>query len=135
MIFKSVVKVKGSLLISETRCNQVWDIKLQTDDTLVCEMDAKTLDTPYCDSFTCKEAWIAMRCSLDKNTIIFAKYMKVNFLKQTIFKSKIIKESEKGTITNALNWLQQAEEGGFFKQQESEGSLSYISMSVRNEDN
>lgn len=31
--------------------------------------------------------------------------MKVEFIKYTLFKSKITKEAEKGTVINALNWL------------------------------
>ena len=79
--FKSLVKVKGSLLVSETRCIQMWENKILNEDMIVMELDAKTLDTPYCDSFSCKEAWIAVRSSHDKNTIMFGKYMKVHFIK------------------------------------------------------
>ena len=72
------------------------------------ELDSKTIDAPYSDTFSCKEVWIAMQSTHDKNYIIFSRYMNVVFVKRTLFKGKITTEAEKGIIENAKLWLTMA---------------------------
>ena len=114
MIIKCVVAVKNVPFLTETRCTQTYQIKIKKDYQIVIELDSKTIDAPYSDTFSCKEVWIAMQSTHDKNYIIFSRYMNVVFVKRTLFKGKITTEAEKGIIENAKLWLTMAKQEGFF---------------------
>ena len=60
MVIKCVVAVRNVPFISETRSTYVYEIKVKTDFMMVVELDTKTIDAPYSDTFSCKEVWIAI---------------------------------------------------------------------------
>ena len=60
------------------------------------EIRSQTLDAPYGDSFINCEVMIVV--SDDMGGSIFVTYVKVDFIKNTIFKNKIEKASESGLI-------------------------------------
>jgi len=58
MIIDCTVPVVGVPFIKETRCIKTSTIIARSDTELVVEVDIKTLDAPYSETFTCKEMWI-----------------------------------------------------------------------------
>ena len=63
MIVECNVPVVGVPFISQTRCIKTQTIITRSETELVIEVDAKTLDAPYSDTFTCKEMWILVSAS------------------------------------------------------------------------
>lgn len=79
------------------------------------EIDCKTYDVPYCDTFLCKECWVITGSDVEShNRCILTQYIKVDMLKYTIFKSKIIFKGEEGVEMTLKAWNEQAEKYGHF---------------------
>ena len=113
MVIKCVVAVRNVPFISETRSTYVYEMKVKTDFMIVVELDTKTIDAPYSDTFSCKEVWIAIQSTKNCNYIVFSRLMNVVFVKRTLLKNKITSEAEKGMIENANNWLTMAKKQGY----------------------
>ena len=74
------------------------------------EIDTKTIDAPYSDTFSCKECQFILG---DQNRIIFHQVFKIDFVKSTMFRSKITVRAEQGMIEATEKWHQRAEKDGF----------------------
>ena len=84
-----VVPVTGVPFIKETRHERKIELPEHTKTQLLMKMESKTPDAPYSDSFVIREAWLAVTKSETNKRCILQKYMKVDFLKYTMFKSQI----------------------------------------------
>ena len=60
MIITCSVPVAGVPFISSTRAIKTVSLIKKTETELVIEIDVKTLDAPYSDTFSCKEIWIIL---------------------------------------------------------------------------
>ena len=84
-------------------------------------MDARTPDAPYGETFSVREVWLAHAASAEaaEHQIVFQRLMKLEFVKYTIFKSRIEQEAKKGCVAHSLHWFALAEKGGHFIKHES----------------
>ena len=98
MITHSVVPVTGAPFINSTRCIKTCTIVNRTDDSLIVEFNTKTLDAPYSDTFSCREVWIMLSGNPKEQKCIVAKKYNIDFVKSTIFRSKIEDRASKGII-------------------------------------
>jgi hypothetical protein len=72
---------------------------------IVVEIDCKTYDAPYCDTFLCKECWVITGSDIEAHErSILTQFIKVEMLKYTIFKSKIIYKGEEGVGLTLKAW-------------------------------
>lgn len=71
-------------------------------------MDTTTIDAPYSDTFSCKMAWIVVSANENEQRSIIKVLHKVNFVKSTMFKSKIKARASEGMIETASFWLNHA---------------------------
>lgn len=60
MIIHCSVPVTGVPFINSTRAVKTLTLVKHTSEELMVEIDIKTLDAPYCDSFSLKEVWIVV---------------------------------------------------------------------------
>lgn len=60
MIIDCSVPVTGVPFISTTRAIKTITMLQRSEAELIIEIDVKTLDAPYSDTFTCKENWILL---------------------------------------------------------------------------
>lgn len=110
MVMTSVVPVHGVPFCNSTRCIKVFTIRQKSDKSIVIEADARTPDAPYGETFSVRE--VQMAHAGESDVIVYQRLMKLEFVKYTIFKSKIKQEATKGCIANAAKWLELAEKGG-----------------------
>ena len=86
---KCVIPLEGVPFCDSTRCTKTFVIKKKSDTQLIIEIDSKTIDAPYSDTFSCKELWIAVCREKGASTIAFQRLMQVAFVKWTMLKAKI----------------------------------------------
>lgn len=92
------------------------------------KMVSKTPDAPYSDTFVIREAWLAVTKSETDQRCILQKYMKVDFLKYTMFKSQITGRAEEGYFETEGTWKKHVEEVGLLKRQ---GSVAASESSIQ----
>lgn len=114
MVIHCVVPVTGAPFINSTRCIKTCTIVTRTDDTLVIEYNTKTLDAPYSDTFSCREVWIVLSGNPNEQKCIVEKKYNIDFVKSTIFKSKIEDRASKGIIESNQFWSDHAKKNGHF---------------------
>jgi len=109
------VPVHGVPFCNQTRIVKNVTMKEHTNTHYVLEADSKTLDAPYSDTFSCKEAYVFIEdCSKKyEETLFFQRFMKIDFVKYTMFRSKITTQAELGIIDASKIWFNQAYERGF----------------------
>jgi len=112
MDINMVVPLTGVPFVNQTRCLKQVTIVSQSESKLVIEMDVKTFDAPYCDTFICKEAWVVLQPLPEQQRCIVVKSMKIHFVKSTFFKGKIQARSEQGMQETAVAWLKHAQQRG-----------------------
>ena len=115
MILNNVIPVTGVPFVNSTRGLITIQMKVRNKKELVIEIDTKTLDAPYCDTFTCKEVWILMSGKEDEPKSILIKKHGVMFVKSTIFKSKIMGRAMDGQIETGKVWLDYVTKNGLLK--------------------
>ena len=96
MIVNTVVPVTGVPFINSTRAIKTLTLVERTSTQFVLEVDTKTIDAPYSDTFSCKELWIVMSQSEKQQKSILIRKQKIAFVKYTMFKSKIQARAEEG---------------------------------------
>lgn len=91
MVLTEVVPVVGVPFINSTRSVKTLKIVERTSSQLVVEMSIKSLDAPYCDTFLCEEVWIVTGSSSkpQQERCVLQQMIRINFVKYTMFKSKI----------------------------------------------
>ena len=48
----------GIPFVYETDNTKIYELVERTDNKVIIELDAKTKEAPYSDTFSCKELWI-----------------------------------------------------------------------------
>ena len=81
--------VKGVPFCDKTRIKAVTEIIQKDEDVLIIKKESKTLDAPYSDTFSCFECWVLINKRTQSESCLFLKLMRVNFVKYTMFRSKI----------------------------------------------
>lgn len=114
MTLEAVVPVKGVPFCDETRCFKTFTIKQKNEKQTVIEMEAHTPDVPYGQTFCVRESWLTAQSPDKPDQILFSRLMKIEFVKYTIFQSKINKAGYAGIKENAAVWLEQAKERDCF---------------------
>ena len=99
-----VIPLVGVPFCESTRCTKTFQIKKKTDTQIIIEIDSKTIDAPYSDTFSCKELWIAMCREKGEPMIVMQKLMQVAFVKWTMLKAKIQGAAEAGLVEVAQIW-------------------------------
>mmetsp|Transcript_14877 Transcript_14877/g.23060 ORF Transcript_14877/g.23060 Transcript_14877/m.23060 type:complete len:268 (+) Transcript_14877:556-1359(+) len=125
-----VVPVSGVPFIKQTRCNKNIFIRTRAEDKLVVEMESQTIDAPYSDCFLCKEAWIVVSDSASSCRCVLQKYIKIHFVKSTMFKSKIMARAEEGMRDAAVKWLQFAKDKGHLDKKPEAAPVEVMSPEV-----
>jgi len=87
MIINSIVPLVGVPFISQTRATKTCNIVHRSETKLIVDVDVKTHDAPYGDTFTCKEAWIVMAKSGNEPRSMLQIKSRIDFVKYTFFKS------------------------------------------------
>lgn len=59
-ILNCIIPLVGVPFINKTRCTKTITLIDRTPSRIVVEVDCKTYDAPYCDTFLCKECWIVI---------------------------------------------------------------------------
>lgn len=108
MIINVNIPVVGVPFIRETRAVKTVTIQVRSATELIVEMDTVTIDAPYSDTFSCKMAWIVVSANENEQRSIIKVLHKVNFVKSTMFKSKIKARASEGMIETASLWLNHA---------------------------
>jgi len=103
-----VIPVTGVPFIKQTRANKTINISKREDTKIVLDVVSQTIDAPYSDCFLCKESWLLLTDSPNSHRCIVQKYVKVHFVKSTMFKNKILARAEEGLRDAAKAWLQNA---------------------------
>merc|ERR1719329_1900726 len=80
-------------------------------------MNTKTPDAPYSDTFNMYEAWVGVS-KPGQHRCILQKFLKLDFVKYTMFKSQILARSIQGYEDTETFWKQSAEEKGCFKKRD-----------------
>ena len=60
LIFKCIVPVVGVPFCTQTRITKTVEIMQINPELIVIEIDSKTIDAPYSDSFSCKECFVTV---------------------------------------------------------------------------
>lgn len=81
MIIHCNVPVSGVPFITTTRAIKTVQLISRSDTELIIEMDVKTLDAPYCDTFTCKIAWIVQSAKANEQRSVIKVLNKIDFTK------------------------------------------------------
>lgn len=111
-IINLVVPVVGVPFISSTRATVTVNLQKKLENKIVLDIDTKTIDAPYSDTFSSKEAQIVVG---DKNRCLFLQVFKIDFVKSTMFRSKITGRAEQGMVEAAEKWHQRAKRDGHFE--------------------
>ena len=112
MIINCVVPVQGVPFITSTRCTKTINLIFRSPTKLVLEMDTKTHDAPYSDTFSCKELWIVISNSGSEPKSLLMKKLKIAFVKYTMFKSKIEGRASEGIMETNATWLKYVLDNG-----------------------
>lgn len=100
-----IIPLVGVPFINQTRCTKTISLIERSGSRIVVEIDCKTYDAPYCDTFLCKECWVITGSEIESlERSILTQYIKVEMLKYTIFKSKIIYKGEEGVALTLKAW-------------------------------
>ena len=106
MHIDSVLPIKGVPFCDETTCNKVFKVVENTPCKLVLDVDSKTVEAPYSDTFYVQEAWIVLSSqSLCEKKSIFIRIAYVNFVKYTMFKGTVTDKATEGIKEAAKFWL------------------------------
>ena len=89
MQITSIIKLKGIPYYPQTRSIRDIELLQHSEDRLVIQLATKTLDAPYSDTFVCKYAIILASKNPGEAKTILSRHMKCDFVKYTMFKSKI----------------------------------------------
>jgi hypothetical protein len=60
LVFKCIVPVVGVPFCTQTRIVKTCEIMQISPELIVIEVDTKTIDAPYSDSFSCKESFVSV---------------------------------------------------------------------------
>jgi hypothetical protein len=112
MKINSVVPLVGVPFISQTRATKTCNIVHRSETKLIVEVDVKTHDAPYGDTFTCKEAWIVMAKSGNEPRSILQTKARVAFVKSTMWKSKIEARATEGLKETHALWVKHVKSKG-----------------------
>lgn len=85
--------------------NTVEIVEYEEGKVLVLQVNTTTIEAPYSDTFCCKELYVALSPSKASNKCIFSKFMKVEFSKHTMLKSKITKAALENMTKISEQWL------------------------------
>jgi hypothetical protein len=58
----------------------------KSETEIVIEIDTKTIEAPYSDTFSCNETWIVISNPGLKGQCLFSRLMRVHFVSDTIFR-------------------------------------------------
>ena len=67
------VPVTGVPFITATRSTKTIKMIKRSETVIVMEIESKTLDAPYSDTFTCKETWIILSANPNEPKSILLK--------------------------------------------------------------
>lgn len=112
MKMNSIVPLVGVPFISQTRATKTCNIVHRSEAKLIVEVDVKTHDAPYGDTFTCKEAWIVMAKSGNEPRSILQTKARVAFVKSTMWKSKIEARATEGLKETHALWVKHVKSKG-----------------------
>ena len=84
----------------------------RSETKLIVDVDVKTHDAPYGDTFTCKEAWIVMAKSGNESRSILQTKARVAFVKSTMWKSKIEARATEGLKETHALWVKHVKSKG-----------------------
>lgn len=108
----SIVPLVGVPFISQTRATKRSIIMHRSETKLIVEVDVKTHDAPYGDTFTCKEAWIVISKSGDEPRTILQAKARVAFVKSTMWKNKIEARATEGLKETHALWAKHVKSHG-----------------------
>lgn len=112
MSIKSVIPVKGVPFCNKARVIKTIEILQRNTQCIIIDIDSKTFDAPYSDTFTIKECWIVVEVEgAREETCLFQRLMKIDFVKYTMFRSKITTQAEYSMIELSKDWFTLAKEG------------------------
>ena len=111
MVINYVMPLVGVPFINKTRAVVTVNIQKKTENKILLDIDTKTIDAPYSDTFSCKECQIVIG---DQNRCILLQVYKIDFVKSTMFRSKITGRAEQGMVETAKKWHEIAERDGHF---------------------
>ena len=91
---------------------------------MIIEIESKTHEAPYSDTFVCKEAWLVLGSEKDPKheKSRLSHFYKVEFHKYTMFKSQITAKAEEGIAKGLKIWNEYAIENGHFNRKSKEPS-------------
>ena len=116
MHIKSVCPVKGVPFCDETTCNKTIKVVENSPCKLVLEMDSKTVEAPYSDTFYVQEAWLVLSTeALCEKKSIFIRLAFINFVKYTLFKGTITDKAVPGIKDAAKLWHATVDKLGHLK--------------------
>ena len=86
MRIDSICPVKGVPFCNETTCNKTIKVVEKSPHKLILDVNSKTVEAPYSDTFYIQEAWIVLSSeSLCEKKSIFVRIAYINFVKYTMF--------------------------------------------------
>lgn len=116
MKIDSVCPVKGVPFCDETTCNKIIKVVENTPSKLILDIESRTVEAPYSDTFYVQEAWIVLSNeSLREKKSIFIRLSYINFVKYTMFKGTIEGKAVPGIKEAAALWLATVDKLGHFK--------------------
>ena len=105
MQIASVCPLNGVPFCSETTCNKTITVVENTPCKLILDVESTTVEAPYSDTFSVREAWIVLSTeSLCEKTSIFIRLAYLNFVKYTMFKGTITEKAVSGIKDAAKLW-------------------------------
>ena len=114
----SVVPLVGVPFVNSARVTKTISLLHKSGTKLIVEIETKTHDVPYGDSFLNKEVFIVFSAHADEPRAIFIMKIIVTFPKYTIFKSKIDAGGCKGLRETHSIWLKHVKKHGYLKKKE-----------------
>ena len=115
MKLNSIVPLVGVPFISQTRATKTTSIIHRSETKLIFEVDVKTHDAPYGDTFTCKEAWVVIARSGNEPRSILQMKARIAFVKSTMWKNKIEGRAIEGLRETHALWVKHVKAKGHLK--------------------
>lgn len=82
-----VVPVSGVPFLSQTRVTKTITLVHRSDNKIILEIQSKTHEAPYSDTFVCREAWVIVGSAKESKYphVNLTQFYKVQFNKYTMF--------------------------------------------------
>ncbi|CDW77375.1 UNKNOWN [Stylonychia lemnae] len=113
---RSVLPVKGVPFLNSTRHQKHFKLTQKSGNLILLDMQNKSLDVPYADSFQIDEKWQIISDKSTTYKCLLRVQINIVFVKSTLFKGRIISRTIEGMKENIEHWIRIAKDLGYLEQ-------------------